>query len=133
MAKEFKKGEAVTLVRNWNSKGEFAVTAAIVYSCGAKQMVLTDAETGYELGRNFLPTEKQYSRALVLKAGVDAQAVALECAKKFIADEIAEYERRLTINHPDFTPSYKAAIARHMEEAKAFVPSVVVVKKDYAG
>lgn len=55
MSKAFTKGDAVTLLRSWDNKGTVTYTDAIVYSCGAKRMVITCAATGRELGRQFAP------------------------------------------------------------------------------
>ena len=51
----FKKGQEVTYIQNWDSNGTFTYTHAVVYSCGQKQMVLTDAGNGREMGRRFKP------------------------------------------------------------------------------
>jgi hypothetical protein len=55
MAKAFKKGQEVTYISDWDRKGTVYFRHAVVYSCGAKQMVLTDADTGEEMGRHFRP------------------------------------------------------------------------------
>lgn len=55
MSKAFKKGQLVTYVASWDNKGTVTFRDAIVHSCGAKQMVLTDAATGKEMGRHFAP------------------------------------------------------------------------------
>jgi hypothetical protein len=55
MAKAFTKGQEVTYISDWDRKGTVTFRHAVVYSCGAKQMVLTDAETGEEMGRHFRP------------------------------------------------------------------------------
>lgn len=54
--KAFTKGTKVTLIGSWDGKGTFFVQDAIVYSCGAKQMVLACERTGKELGRHFAPS-----------------------------------------------------------------------------
>ncbi len=53
--KAFKKGDRVTRIFDWDGKGTIAIREAIVYSCGMKRMVLTDAVTGDEIGREFRP------------------------------------------------------------------------------
>lgn len=55
MSKSFKKGQEVTYFVNYDRRGTVAYRHAIVYSCGAKRMVLTDAVTGKEMGRNYDP------------------------------------------------------------------------------
>lgn len=89
----FSKGQKVNLVRNWNSKGEVSITPAIVYSCGKKRMILSHAETGVELGRNFRPQREGWSGELVLTADEDAQAVAMEMAVS-IREEFINYETK---------------------------------------
>ena len=66
----FKKGQEVTLITNWDSKGTFAYTHAVVYSCGQKQMVLTDAGNGREMGRNFAPAPGRLQAGIEEKGGV---------------------------------------------------------------
>lgn len=56
MTKAFKKGDKVSLLGSYDNKGTMFFTDAVVYSCGKKQMVLTDERTGAELGRHFKPT-----------------------------------------------------------------------------
>ena len=53
--KVFTKGQAVTYIVNFDDKGLFVFRQAVVYSCGKKQMVLTDAATGEEMGRHYRP------------------------------------------------------------------------------
>lgn len=55
MTKAFKKGDEVTYINDWDRKGTAFYRNAVVYSCGKVQMVLTDAETGEEIGRHFKP------------------------------------------------------------------------------
>lgn len=87
----FTKGQRVNFVQNWDSKGTVSVTPAIVYSCGKKQMVLTHAETGVELGRQFRPQREGWHNEWTLTADEDANAFAMEQAirirNEFIAHE----------------------------------------------
>ncbi len=55
MAKDFKKGDAVTIIQDWDRRGTVSAHNATVYSCGKVRMVLTDTTTGEELGREFSP------------------------------------------------------------------------------
>lgn len=93
----FIKGQRVNFVKDWDAKGTVTVTPAIVYSCGKVRMVLTHAETGAELGRNFRPQREGWSGELVLTTDEDAQAIAMEMAvrirAKFIAYETAQIEK----------------------------------------
>lgn len=87
----FKKSQNVNLVKSWDDKGTVSITPAIVYSCGKKQMVLTHAVTGEELGRNFKPMREGWAGELVLTIEENAETVAMEMAivirEKFIANE----------------------------------------------
>lgn len=53
--KAFNKGEKVTYIASADGKGTFYFQQAIVESCGTKQMVLRNAETGELMGRHFMP------------------------------------------------------------------------------
>lgn len=55
MAGIFKKGERVTYVADWDSRGTFYFIQAFVHSCGGKKVVLYNAETQQLLGRHFRP------------------------------------------------------------------------------
>jgi len=52
---KFTKGDKATLLGSLDNKGTVFHRDVIVHSCGRKQMVLTDATTGEELGRHFAP------------------------------------------------------------------------------
>jgi hypothetical protein len=87
----FKKGQIVNLVKDWDGKGTVYIAPAIVHSCGKKQMVLTHAVTGVELGRHFRPQREGWGNAeLVLTADEDANVIALEMAKTIRAEFIAK-------------------------------------------
>lgn len=90
----FKKNQAVTFIRNWDSKGTVAITPAIVHSCGKKRMVLTHATTGVELGREFRPQREGWSNELVVDASEDAHAVAMEMAIR-IREKFITYETKM--------------------------------------
>lgn len=55
MSKAFNKGQLVTVFGDWNRRGTVYFRHAVVFSCGKKQMVLTDEATGEEMGRHFAP------------------------------------------------------------------------------
>lgn len=100
--KAFNKGEAVTLVGSWDNKGTFYFTQAVVYSCGTKQMVLTCAESGAELGRHYFPqvgnvdTLHAFNWRATFKRMTDeeANALCLELGAKLPAVFAAENARR---------------------------------------
>ena len=75
----FKKGQEVWLIQSWNGKDTVSITPAVVYSCGKKQMILTHAETGAELGRNFAPSPTQLRWAgRVEPRSTDPEPIALK-------------------------------------------------------
>ena len=99
MAKAFTKGQEVTLISNWDGKGTFSYTHAIVYSCGQKQMILTDAMNNKELGRNFKPVmgEFYYTGAVFPRMSDErAIAVACEAASNFLKEEEIDISHKQT-------------------------------------
>jgi hypothetical protein len=111
MTKAFNKGDAVTYISDWDRKGSTYYRHAIVYSCGRKQAVLTDAETGEEIGRHFRPECAALGNAGIFTRLTDAEATAaaLALAANIIADETEHYERCLQI---DASEGYKNAIRK---------------------
>ena len=73
MTKAFRKGQEVTHIQNWDNKGTFTYTHAIVYSCGTKQMVLTDAANGREMGRHYQPELGRLEASVMDRDGVEYQ------------------------------------------------------------
>lgn len=115
MAKAFKKGDLVTYLNDWDRKGTVTFRHAIVHSCGAKQMVLTDAKTGEEMGRHFAP-----ELGTIGKPGTfprmtteEAQAAGLELANTILANERAHFTRCL--NNPNTSEQYKAAVRKDLD------------------
>ena len=106
--KDFTKGDRVTLIRDWNDKGAVYFNQAIVFSCGAKRMILTDEETGEELGRNYSPKLAANgalgTRPRVEGAELIAEAFAVAAASQ--ARRIARFEDRAT--SPDVYPTAAA-------------------------
>lgn len=98
MSKAFTKGQEVTYIAIWNRTGTAYYRNAIVHSCGNKQMVLTDAETGEEMGRHFHPgADRKYGFEQTFPRMTEAEAVAkcLEIAAEYLAGERARFERCL--------------------------------------
>ena len=126
--KHFNKGDRVTLVQLWSrTTGAFYSREAVVYSCGAKQMVLTDAETGVEIGRNFRPEPEQYGDGIVIKTpGI---AAAREMALAMSADWlVAEIERKRnaierTAAQGYSSPGYVKAMQDDIDNLLKQVPS----------
>lgn len=126
MTKAFTKGQEVTYISDWDRKGTVTYRHAVVYSCGKKQMVLTDAETGEEMGRHFAPdhgsleTVEMGGYAFRMAGGTFPRMTdeeAVEAGLK-IAAAIQEYERQhyaqcLAGNH---SAGYYASIRKSLAE-----------------
>lgn len=97
MTKAFNKGDEVTYINDWDRKGTTFFRHAIVYSCGKKQMVLTDAETGEEMGRHFYPVRAEIGGAGTFARMTDAEAIAaaLALAENVLINQTAHFERCL--------------------------------------
>lgn len=104
MTKAFTKGQEVTYISNYDRKGTFCYQQAIVYSCGKKRMVLTDAATGKEMGRNYVPELGSLEAGVITTASgakqfrmvggtfprmtdEQAEAACLEVAASWLANE----------------------------------------------
>lgn len=97
MTKAFNKGDEVTYINDWDRKGTAYFRHAIVYSCGKKQMILTDAETGEEIGRRFTPARAEIGRAgtFARMSDAEATAAALALAENILIAQTAHFERCL--------------------------------------
>jgi len=95
----FKKGEKVSYISDWDRKGTVVTREAIVYSCGKKQMILTCAISGKEIGRNFKPqvAEAGETGTYKLLEGDALQAAAMLVAEKVLEKERAHFARCLAI------------------------------------
>lgn len=115
MAKAFKKGDLVTRIIDWDHKGTVVYCHAVVYSCGNKQMVLTCAETGEELGRNFAPTMGTPERGGVFPRMTDeaAMEMGLAMATRVAADLTARLTASLNGNHG---AAYEAEVRKALAE-----------------
>lgn len=116
MTKAFNKGDEVTYISDWDRKGTVFFRHAIVYSCGKKQMVLTDAETGEEMGRHFRPYRAETGNAGTFARMTDdeAAAAALALAENILARETAHFERCL--QNDTAGEGYKNAIRKSMAQ-----------------
>ncbi|WP_026793179.1 hypothetical protein [Pleomorphomonas oryzae] len=129
MAKAFKKGDLVTLINNWDGRGTFSIQHAVVYSCGAKRMVLTDEQTGEEIGRNFQPVVGRgwaLEHVFPRMAEENARAIALELGASVVMTEAV----RIQSNRDRFPDSYSAEytagqLARLHEPRAAFMSELV--------
>lgn len=129
MTKAFTKGQAVTIIRKWSKDCTAYAVKAVVYSCGTKQMVLTCATTGAELGRNFKPAAEQLGRGVVINGhdAADIEVAALAVSQANIDWELAHYER-ITTNaaFPTQSSAYREAINKEYAEAKTFTPKFIM-------
>jgi hypothetical protein len=95
MIETFKKSEPVTFIASWDDKGTFYYRHAVVYSCGKKEMILTDAATGEEMGRRFRPVvginEDGFAGCVRRLTDAEAEAACLKLAARFVADRRALY------------------------------------------
>ena len=105
--KAFKKGDRVTRICDWDGRGTVAIREAIVHSCGAKRLILTDAESGEEIGRNFRPVRSDPSERVSRWGGdlifpmlprEEAITIALESGALIAANEKASGELKLKNN-----------------------------------
>jgi len=114
MTKAFNKGDEVTYISDWDRKGTTYFRHAVVYSCGKKQMVLTDAETGEDMGRHFRPERAEIGEAGTFTRMTDeeATAAALALADHILARETARFERCLQNDTAD--EGHKNAIRRNI-------------------
>ena len=117
----FKKGQKVNLIGSWDRKGRFYIQPAIVFSCGAQRMVLTNAATGDELGKNYKPQREQFGEAVVVPAGEDAEATAMEMAEAQLARRIPALKECVARNPNE--KGYVKAVEAEIAELLAATPS----------
>lgn len=148
MAKAFKKGELVTYISSWDRCGTAIYRHAVVYSCGVKQMVLTDEATGEEMGRHFAPnvgsleyTFKDHNgwqsftaAGGTFKRMTDEEAVEA-CLKVGAADveyQTAHYERCLAGGHGEgYNNAIRKGIAKlHEPRAMSHAEAIASIKKN---
>ncbi len=126
MAKEFKKGQMVIHFSNWDGKGTWCFTRAVVKSCGNVKMTLQNAETGDMMGTNFFPdTRRTYTskwngeeitqnyRYFTTTDMTDDEAheLCIKAAEIFLADERRHYDNCLAQGNG---AAYDAAINREI-------------------
>lgn len=119
MTKAFKKGDEATLIASWDRKGTVCTRQVIVHSCGKKQMVLIDAESGKEIGRHFKPHRAGPGEFGVRPriTGDELREEALACAAAEREREEAHFARCLAGGHGE---DYDAAIRKEMAELHDF-------------
>lgn len=133
MTKAFKKGDLVTYIDDWDRKGSTYYRHAVVYSCGKKQMVLTDAETGVEMGRNFRPERAsglgdQGTFPRLTEEEARAHGIAL--AEVIIEREIERYGHCLTIGAGDaYDSSIRKDIAQiHEPDTASYADRIEAIR-----
>jgi hypothetical protein len=87
MGRAFTKGDRVFHLDEADREGGAFYAEAIVYSCGNKRMVLTCADTGRELGRNYAPAVAEFGTVGTIPATTIEQrdAHGLEISRRLIA------------------------------------------------
>jgi len=124
--KAFKKNQEATLIGNWDGQGTMFYRDVVVYSCGKKQMVLTCAITGEELGRNFKPEVGKVEEASYYWNGCfprmteeDAIATCLEAAEIYLAKETADRTRRLNQDSSEHSVKFWTKEIAKLHEPRA--------------
>lgn len=93
----FRKGQKVTLLQNWDHLGSVRIIDLVVYSCGAKQMVLVNEDGSKFGGMNFRPGVDQFGFSKVHpRLTPDAAvAMALDLGAAIVAYRRSGLERRI--------------------------------------
>lgn len=116
--KQFKKGDLVTYLQNWDHQGTVRVLDLVVHSCGAKQMILVDEQGQKYQGRNFHPTGEQWGSGRVWPrlSPEAAEAAALALGADIVERERARMEQRIAVyDYPEdhgYTRAMRECIAR---------------------
>lgn len=126
--KAFTKGQTVIHFADYDRKGTWIYTRAIVKSCGVQKMTLENAETGVMMGRDFEPNaDRTYeitfqgvtsirnntNFTLADMTDAEAEAVCLAHGALTVIDQQAHYEKcGTTSDHA----GYLAAIAKARAE-----------------
>lgn len=111
----FTKGQAVTLVKNWDDQGTVRMIHLYVHNCGKKQMILVDAKGIKYLDRGFLPREDQRGFAIVVPrpaCNEDCTSLALNLGEAVVAYERKYYSRLSKNNGKGRGAGYSALIEK---------------------
>jgi hypothetical protein len=118
MAKAFKKGDRVTVISSWDSKGTVSVRHATVHSCGVKVLRLTCDITGDEFGHDRSPVVAAPGECgvhpFIDEASLEAAATVVAIA--YIEKQKAHFDDCIARNR-DGNHHY----LRHMAEEKAAI------------
>jgi hypothetical protein len=113
----FKKGDLVTYISDWDRKGTVTYRSAIVHSCGKKQMVLTCADSGEEMGRFFKPVRAEKGQFGTFPRLTEEQAVeyGLAAAQGLLQYERERCETILAGPSARCDSGYRAAIQKNLD------------------
>ena len=123
--KNFVKGQEVTYISSWDGKGTFRFTHGIVYSAGQKQMILTDAVSGEEMGRNYRPYIGMVVGTFPRMTDAEATEACIKAAAGWLPTEIASHKRLIAHNakrYPD-DKYYAASMETKIAELEAATPA----------
>lgn len=117
--KQFKKGDKVVRIRDWDRKGTVYITHWTVASWGAQQATLV-SDDGKFLKSRIYTTD--YA-GIYLTGSIDEQAVALELAKQILAEQRAHFNRCLgDSDHIAYLNAIKGEVAA-LHEPRVLVQS----------
>ena len=120
----FKKGQEVTYICSWDNKGTVYFQHAVVYSCGKKQMVLTDAVSGVEMGRHYAPevgdvaTVSGFNWGATFPRLTDAEAevLCLQLGARIVEINREQYTVRADGTWGQKDKGYRAAMLKDIAE-----------------
>ena len=124
--KDFKKGDRVSVIEDWNFRGLVSVRHATVHSCGTKVLRLTCDATGDEFGRALSPRcalpDDVGVRPLLEGDALDAEA--LEVSLCVIANHRCHLDQHLAdglkrINDGDGTNAARFYVKHKQNELDA--------------
>jgi hypothetical protein len=124
MATAFSKGQLVTVIGTWDQKGTAFYRHAIVYSCGYKRMILTDATTGEETGswrnpkvgdvKDAAGNGGHWHGVFPRMSDAEAEALCIEAATLMLVAYNAHYEHRIQQYASD--PKFVQVMLKHKAE-----------------
>ena len=133
--KAFKKGDMVTVISNWDSKGTVSYRHCVVHSCGLQRLVLIDAVTGKCVGRDFRPKKAKsltdviedtnhihFGTMIFARFSEDEiKSIVIPFAEHILALEKKDIERDLLddLNHPSRVRRLESKLAE-LHEPRAY-------------
>lgn len=128
-ATAFKKGQLVTVIGSWDNKGTVYYRHAVVYSCGKKQMILTDAVTGEEFGGIFrnpkvgsldTVTSHNWNGVFLRMTDAEAEAACLIAGERVLIKMREHYAN--CISRESGSVHYVRAIQKDLDELDVCKP-----------